>query len=166
MSCKNNLLGKEKYTVVNISRVGIENSIGFCCENCGKTLANHATIKDTKNKTYIVGLDCLKKLTNDISNQLEYSYYMLPRFNDSMKFLKILNDGISWHYINETIYVIRKTDRGTYSWFDKDMQDCAISLGFEKLFDKSKQTDTVVIDYEKERLERKKELLAKYNITL
>jgi hypothetical protein len=51
--------------VLNIYRKGILelDAMVFCCDNCGRAIVNSATVKDTESgKTYIIGLDCKKKL--------------------------------------------------------------------------------------------------------
>lgn len=51
------------YSVVSISRLGVENSTPTFCEHCGRTIFNSAIIKsNTTGNRYRVGLDCLQTL--------------------------------------------------------------------------------------------------------
>ena len=53
-------LKNKNLTVISISRKGIFDSENvFCCDNCGKTIVNYATVTDGEKK-YIIGLDCKK----------------------------------------------------------------------------------------------------------
>ena len=57
------LQGK-KLQVLNIHRKGIfdMDAMAFCCDNCGRTIVNSATVKDESGKVYVIGLDCKKTL--------------------------------------------------------------------------------------------------------
>jgi hypothetical protein len=82
--------------VKNISRKGIEGSdMAYCCDNCGKTIVNYATVSDGF-KTYIIGLDCKKNLidkkfldglkSNDFMEKYEAKEYR-KNLNEVNKFL-------------------------------------------------------------------------------
>jgi hypothetical protein len=51
-------------TVLDIHRKGIfdMNAMVFCCDNCGRTIVNSATVKDEASNVYVIGLDCKKTL--------------------------------------------------------------------------------------------------------
>ena len=50
--------------VIDIHRKGIfdMDEMAFCCDNCGRTIVNSATVKDLNGQTYVIGLDCKKTL--------------------------------------------------------------------------------------------------------
>ena len=55
-------LKNKNLKVISISRKGIFDADNFfCCDNCGKTIVNYATVTDGQKK-YIIGLDCKKNL--------------------------------------------------------------------------------------------------------
>lgn len=55
-------LNPGKYGLVNYSYVPLSESFGTCCDNCGKLIANIATIKNDISQTFTVGLDCAKTI--------------------------------------------------------------------------------------------------------
>ena len=61
-----NLPFSEQYILKGITRC----EDGFTCSNCGKPIANIATIVCDK-ETYYIGLDCLKTLKE--ANALQYN---------------------------------------------------------------------------------------------
>jgi hypothetical protein len=74
---KRNKLQGLKLEVKSISRKGIEGAeLAFCCENCGKTIVNYATVTDGQKK-YIIGLDCKKTLIDkDILDKLKSDNFL------------------------------------------------------------------------------------------
>ena len=56
------------YTLVDKKYIPISEGIGLCCDNCGKLIANIATVKNATGMTYSIGFDCLETLL--INNQL------------------------------------------------------------------------------------------------
>lgn len=56
------------YTLIDRKYIPLEQSLGaYCCDNCGKLIANIATVKSVAG-TYDIGFDCLETLL--INNQL------------------------------------------------------------------------------------------------
>jgi hypothetical protein len=56
-----------KLEVLDIHRKGIfdMDALAFCCDNCGRTIINSATVKDIDTgKVYVIGLDCKKTLVD------------------------------------------------------------------------------------------------------
>ena len=51
----------KKYSVLNISITGMETDWS-CCDNCGRPIANKATVMDAEGHQSVIGLDCLKTL--------------------------------------------------------------------------------------------------------
>jgi hypothetical protein len=83
-----NLPLNETYHLLSIHRTGIENAVGFCCENCGKQLANHAILATAKKRSIIVGLDCMKTLTMQNKADVEIEIYS---FNCCLRFSQLPN---------------------------------------------------------------------------
>lgn len=71
-------LPKQEYELINVCMQTIENGVPYTCDDCGRTIFNIATIKGkSDNKTYNVGLSCVKKLLNksiyfDLNDMFEY----------------------------------------------------------------------------------------------
>lgn len=57
-----NLDLSKKYTLVGVTHTPVIDGCGSACENCGRAIANIATIKDQSGSTYLVGLDCLDSI--------------------------------------------------------------------------------------------------------
>lgn len=58
-------LPKQEYELINVRMQTVETGTPLTCNHCGSTIFNIATIKGKiDNKTYNVGLDCLKNLLN------------------------------------------------------------------------------------------------------
>lgn len=52
---------EQKYTLLRTVHKSLTDGDCVGCENCGKLIANIATIKgDADNKTYLIGMDCLE----------------------------------------------------------------------------------------------------------
>jgi len=56
------LLKVGKYELIGVSYVALIDSIGTCCDNCGRLISNIATIKHEDGTNYTIGLDCSKTL--------------------------------------------------------------------------------------------------------
>jgi hypothetical protein len=64
-----NLPLTQVYILLATNYVALEDSFGTCCDNCGKLIANMATVKGMQdNKAYTIGLDCLETFL--LNNQL------------------------------------------------------------------------------------------------
>lgn len=60
-------LPKQEYELINICMQTVENGIPYTCDDCGRIIFNIATIKgESDEKTYNVGLSCVKKLLNKL----------------------------------------------------------------------------------------------------
>lgn len=101
---KRNLPLDIKYTLINKAYIPVIEGGGYCCDNCGKLIANIATVKTDNGKVFDIGFDCLETLlinnsllsTNDI---LEYEKVkkMIPkilRFSKQLKEIITLNNGL------------------------------------------------------------------------
>jgi len=91
------------YTLIGKKYIPLEQSIGaYCCDNCGKLIANIATVKSI-NGTFNIGFDCLETIL--INNQLlsgcdiqEYERVkkMIPKV---LRFAKTIKETASKHNI-------------------------------------------------------------------
>lgn len=102
---KRNLSLETMYTVIEKKYIPLENSIGaYCCDNCGKLIANIATVKNEGNEVFNIGFDCLETIiinnsllsTNDITDY-ERIKKMIPkilRFAKSLKETISMNNGL------------------------------------------------------------------------
>ena len=81
------------YTLTDKKYIPLENGIGLCCQNCGKLIANIATVTNTQGNSFYIGFDCLETLLINnglLSNKHEYEKVkkMMPaiiRFSKSIK---------------------------------------------------------------------------------
>ncbi len=101
---KRNLSLGTKYTVVDKKYIPLENGCGLGCDNCGKLIANIATVKNESNEVFNIGFDCLETLlinnsllsTNDVA-EYERVKKMIPkilRFSKQLKEIISLNNGL------------------------------------------------------------------------
>lgn len=98
---KRNLDLTVKYTVIDKKYIPLENSFGCTCDNCGKIIANIATVKNETGNIYNIGFDCLETILinnsllscNDIAeyNRIKSIIPKVLRFSKSIK-EKILNN--------------------------------------------------------------------------
>lgn len=84
-----------KYSLLDKKYISIEDGGGWCCDNCGRLIANMATVSNEQGKQYIIGFDCLETFL--INNMLlegkdiaDYQRYkkQLPTFIKKAKELK------------------------------------------------------------------------------
>lgn len=68
-----------KYKIISISYNKIEDSIGFCCDNCNRLISNIAKIEDNKGSIFHVGMDCAKTLSNGGKN-IDYWELMMAEY--------------------------------------------------------------------------------------
>lgn len=102
---KRNLSLNTKYVVIDKKYIPLENGCGLGCDNCGKLIANIATVKNENGEVFSIGFDCMETLlinnsllsTNDI---IEYERIkkMIPkiiRFSKTLKELDQMNNGLT-----------------------------------------------------------------------
>lgn len=92
-----------KYVCTDKKYISLINGIGCTCDNCGKLIANIATVKSI-NGTYNIGFDCLETflLNNNLLEGFNVEEYekvkkMIPkilRFAKSLKETIELNNGL------------------------------------------------------------------------
>lgn len=96
-----NLPLEVKYILTDKKYIPLEESMGICCDNCGKLIANIATVKNDLGNSYDIGFDCLETIlinnsllsTNDIK-EYQRVKSMIPkvlRFSKTIKETAILN---------------------------------------------------------------------------
>lgn len=100
-----------KYNLIDKQYISLMDG-GWCCENCGKPIANIAKVKNETNETYYIGFDCLETLL--INNNLldgksigEYKQFKkhLPTF---IKHAKAINDVCKKSNINTLLFEASK----------------------------------------------------------
>ncbi len=75
------------YNVIDKKYIPIEQGLGaYCCDNCGKLIANIATVKNTNGESFNIGFDCLETLliNNHLLSALDIAEYervkkMIPK---------------------------------------------------------------------------------------
>jgi len=116
---KRNLALDTKYVVIDKKYIPIENGCGLGCDNCGKLIANIATVKNENGEMFSIGFDCMETLlinnsllsTNDIV-EYERIKKMIPKV---IRFAKTIKEQVN---NCKTITGI-KFEKQTYSsdWF-------------------------------------------------
>jgi hypothetical protein len=98
---KRNLSLETKYTLIDKKYISLEDGFGCTCANCGKLIANIATVKNESSEVFNIGFDCLETfLINnsllDGKSILEYQQFkkFLPTYLKRSKDIKefILNN--------------------------------------------------------------------------
>ena len=75
-----NLDVTQKYILLDVSYLSIEDGGGCSCQNCGKLITNIATIKgENDGNVYSIGLDCLDNYieNNELLNNESHLQYVL-----------------------------------------------------------------------------------------
>lgn len=94
-----NLPLNQKYVLTNKAYIPLLEGFGTCCANCGKLIANIATVKNEDGKSYEIGFDCLETIlinnsllsTGDVA-AYEAAKKMIPKIlNFSKKLKEIIN---------------------------------------------------------------------------
>lgn len=101
---KRNLPLNLKYTVLDKKYIPLEESFGCYCDNCGKLIANIATVRSENNDVFNIGFDCLETilLNNSLLSNADIKDYekvkkMIPkviRFSKHLKELISINNGL------------------------------------------------------------------------
>jgi len=99
-----NLPLETKYFLIDKKYIPLENSSGCGCDNCGRLIANIATVKSEEGKIYNIGFDCLETvlMNNNILEGKSVEEYkeikkMLPKI---IRFGKELKATIEEYNIN------------------------------------------------------------------
>lgn len=108
---KTGKLKRQRYTLLNISKLGMANGTPLVCEDCGATIFNIATIKGQDSVEYTVGLTCLKKLLKYDTvifskNELIKMSILEKIYDKAINTLKFVNSKIK--EMNDRKYTISK----------------------------------------------------------
>ena len=112
-----NLKLDTNYTFIDKCYIPLEYS-GFCCANCGKPIANIATVKNENGETFNIGFDCLETLllNNSLlqnSNDFQKAKVMIPKI---IRFAKTIKQTISNNsYVTGLLF--ERPDYGDYFTF-------------------------------------------------
>lgn len=89
------------YALVDKKYVSLVDGYGCTCDNCGKLIANMATIANPVNKHFTIGFDCLDTilLNNAILSQTEIADYQQYKqaLTKIMKFIKQIKEVCTNH---------------------------------------------------------------------
>lgn len=117
-------LKNKNLTVISISRKGIFDADNvFCCDNCGKTIVNYATVTDGEKK-YIIGLDCKKNLIDkQVFEDLKSDNFAIKyeakekraELNKIDKFLLLVTKEN--HVLNVSEYGVNILDKNKHGYF-------------------------------------------------
>lgn len=88
-----------KYILIDKKYIPLTEGYGYTCDNCGKLIANIATVKNTEGKSFNIGFDCLETIlinnsllsTNDIK-EYELAKAMIPKI---IRFSKTIKEQVS-----------------------------------------------------------------------
>jgi len=74
---KRNLPLDTHYTLIDKTYISLIDGLGCTCDNCGKLIANIATVKNDDNKTFSIGFDCLETflINNNLLDNLSVDEY-------------------------------------------------------------------------------------------
>jgi len=102
---KRNLSLNTKYVVVDKKYIPLENGCGLGCDNCGKLIANIATVRNENGEVFSIGFDCMETLliNNSLLSKNDIVEYerikkMIPkiiRFSKTLKELDEMNNGLT-----------------------------------------------------------------------
>jgi len=72
-----NLSLNVKYVLIDKKYIPLENGFGTCCDNCGKLIANIATVRNEPGNVYNIGFDCLETflLNNNLLDGFDVNEY-------------------------------------------------------------------------------------------
>ena len=114
-----------KYVVTDKKYIPLLEGFGTCCDNCGKLIANIATVKNETGQSFYVGFDCLETflINNELVSESDQESYeatkkMIPkilRFSKEIDELIKINKGIDGLIFEKPTH---KTDWVTY-WLIK-----------------------------------------------
>ena len=98
-----------KYILTDKKYIPIEQSAGaYCCENCGKLIANIATIKNPEDQTFNIGFDCLETIliNNNLLSGFDLVEYekvkkMIPKV---LRFSKTIKETLTKNNITGLLF--------------------------------------------------------------
>jgi hypothetical protein len=124
---KRNLSLSQKYLLLDTKYISLIDGSGCTCDNCGKLIANIATISgETDQKSYSIGFDCLETFL--INNHL-LSGEDIELFNTDKKCLPRVKKESNWlkDFLNKnqfikTVKIEYKHNWITYNFFNETKQ--------------------------------------------
>ena len=107
------------YTLTDKKYIPLENGIGLCCENCGKLIANIATVTNTEGNSFYIGFDCLETLLINnglLSNTQDYEKVkkMIPSV---IRFAKSIKERMKAHSHLNITGLNFESPKYTSDWF-------------------------------------------------
>lgn len=107
------------YTLTDKKYIPLENGIGLCCQNCGKLIANIATVTNTSQQSFHIGFDCLETiLINNslLSNTHDYerAKKMIPQI---IRFSKQIKDRINENKAANITGLLFERSRYPTEWY-------------------------------------------------
>jgi len=124
-----NLSLTTKYILIDKKYIPVTEGGGCTCENCGKLIANIATVRSDENLVFNIGFDCLETLliNNNLLSAGDVAEYekvkkMIPKV---LRFSKSLKETISKNsHLNITGLLFEKpsykSDFFTYYWLQNN----------------------------------------------
>ncbi|PXV66839.1 hypothetical protein CLV62_104100 [Dysgonomonas alginatilytica] len=101
---------EQTYTLMDKFYIPILESLGHCCQNCFKPLANIAIVKGEKdNKTYSIGFDCLETF---LLNNALLEGKSIAEFEKAKKSLPKVKNLL--HYYSEQIKQLQRVSSMTF----------------------------------------------------
>jgi hypothetical protein len=109
---KRNLNLDIKYNLIDKNYISLIDGNGCTCDNCGKLIANIATVKNENNEIFTIGFDCLETLllNNNLLNGksiLEYQNFksFLPSYIKKSKELKETVKNTNLQNLNKIVSI-------------------------------------------------------------
>lgn len=126
---KRNLPLNVKYVVSDKKYIPLVEGMGLCCDNCGKLIANIATVINENGFTYSIGFDCLETLllNNNLLDKGDIESYeatkkMIPkviRFSRLIKETRYKYPTITGILLERSLY---KTDYQIFYWLQNNAE--------------------------------------------
>ena len=121
-----------KYILVDKMYIPLEQSGGaYCCDNCGKLIANIATVKNEAGKSFNIGFDCFETIlinnsllsTGDVL-EYEAAKKMIPkilRFAKTVKETLLLNSNPITGLFFEKPVSVYSMEYHTFYWLHNNL---------------------------------------------
>lgn len=111
-----------RYTLTDKKYIPLENGCGLGCDNCGKLIANIATVRSESGQSYNIGFDCLETLliNNSLLSSGDVEQYekvkkMIPKV---LRFAKTIKEVKSGHNVTGLLFEAQKypSEYFTFYW--------------------------------------------------
>jgi hypothetical protein len=110
-----------KYFVVDKKYIPVLDGEGTCCDNCGKIIANIATVKNENGGLFIIGFDCMETLliNNKLLSQEDIESYEKTKkmISKIIRFSKTIKEVLSKHPFVTGILFEKSTYQTDYQTF-------------------------------------------------